>query len=97
MVQLLAGASERTVIGRFDRLAVLGDDAFGSVENTLAGYPPAPYYVGGILPISLAASRSGDYAITVRAGLKARSVELECLQHRTEPWGSQAADTLALR
>jgi hypothetical protein len=49
-----------------------------AVENTLGGYPPAPYYVGGILPVSLAALRSGAYAISVRTGPESGSVELVC-------------------
>jgi hypothetical protein len=48
------------------------------IENTLGGYPPAPYYVGGTLPVSLAALRSGAYSISVRAGPDASSVELAC-------------------
>jgi hypothetical protein len=52
--------------------------ALYAVENTLGGYPPAPYYVGGILPVSLAALRSGAYAISVRTGPEAGSVELAC-------------------
>ena len=49
-----------------------------AVENTLGGYPPAPYYVGGTLPVSLAALRSGTYCISVRTGSEAGSVELAC-------------------
>ena len=49
-----------------------------AVENTLGGYPPAPYYVGGILPVSLATLRSGAYAISVRTGPEAGNVELAC-------------------
>ena len=49
-----------------------------AVENSLGGYPPAPYYVGGILPVSLAALRSGAYAISVWTGPEAGSVELAC-------------------
>jgi hypothetical protein len=48
------------------------------VENTLGGYPPAPYYVGGTLPVSLAALRSRGYSISVRTGPDAGSVELVC-------------------
>jgi hypothetical protein len=49
-----------------------------AVESTLATYLPAPYYVGGILPISLATLRDGAHAITVRTGPEAGSVELAC-------------------
>jgi hypothetical protein len=49
-----------------------------AVENTLGGYPPAPYYVGGTLPVSLAALRSGTYSISVRTGPEAGGVELAC-------------------
>lgn len=49
-----------------------------AVENSLGGYPPAPYYVGGILPVSLAVLRSGAYAISVWTGPEAGSVELAC-------------------
>ncbi len=56
----------------------LGSAPLYAVENTLGGYPPAPYYVGGILPVSLAALRSGAYAISVRTGPEAGSVELAC-------------------
>jgi hypothetical protein len=56
----------------------LGSAPLYAVENTLGGYPPAPYYVGGILPVSLAALRSGAYAISVRTGSEAGSVELAC-------------------
>jgi len=56
----------------------LGSAPLYAVENTLGGYPPAPYYVGGILPVSLSALRSGPYAISVRTGPEAGSVELAC-------------------
>ena len=56
----------------------LGSVPLYAVENTLGGYPPAPYYVGGILPVSLAALRSGAYAISVWTGPEAGSVELAC-------------------
>lgn len=56
----------------------LGSAPLYAVENTLGGYPPAPYYVGGILPVSLAALRSGAYAISVWTGPEAGSVELAC-------------------
>ncbi|HWZ72850.1 MAG TPA: hypothetical protein VN326_15445 [Casimicrobiaceae bacterium] len=49
-----------------------------AVENTLGGYPPAPYYVGGTLPVSLAVLRSGTYSISVRTGPEAGGVELAC-------------------
>ena len=49
-----------------------------AVENTLAGYPPAPYYVGGTLSVSLASLRSGAHAIIVRTSPKAGSVEFAC-------------------
>jgi len=49
-----------------------------AVESTLATYLPAPYYVGGILPVSLATLRDGAHAITVRTGPDAGSVELAC-------------------
>jgi hypothetical protein len=56
----------------------LGSAPLYAVENTLGGYSPAPYYVGGVLPVSLAALRSGAYAISVRTGPEAGSVELAC-------------------
>ena len=49
-----------------------------AVESTLASYLPAPYYVGGIFPVSLASLRDGAHAITVRTGPEAGSVELAC-------------------
>jgi hypothetical protein len=49
-----------------------------AVESTLATYLPAPYYVGGIFPVSLATLRDGAHAITVRTGPEAGSVELAC-------------------
>src|SRR6202165_2846270 len=56
----------------------LGSAPLYAVENTLGGYPPGRYYVGGILPVSLAALRSSAYAISVRTGPEAGSVELAC-------------------
>ena len=49
-----------------------------AVESTLSTYLPAPYYVGGIFPVSLASLRDGAHAITVRTGPEAGSVELAC-------------------
>jgi hypothetical protein len=48
------------------------------IENTLGGYPPAPYYVGGTLHVSVAVLRSGGYFILVRTGPDAGSAELAC-------------------
>jgi hypothetical protein len=56
----------------------LGSAPLYAVENTLGGYPPGPYYVGGIVPVSLAALRSSTHAISVRTGPEAGSVELAC-------------------
>ena len=49
-----------------------------AVESTLASYLPAPYYVGGIFPVSLATLRDGAHAITVRTGPEAGNIELAC-------------------
>jgi hypothetical protein len=56
----------------------LGSAPLYAVENTLGGYPPAPYYLGGMLPVSLAALRSGAYCISVWTGPEAGGVELAC-------------------
>jgi hypothetical protein len=49
-----------------------------AVESTLASYLPAPYYFGGMLPVSLATLRGGAHAITVRAGADAGGAEIAC-------------------
>jgi hypothetical protein len=56
----------------------LGSVPLYALENTIGGYPPAPYYLGGILPVSLAALRSGGYCLSVWTGPEAGSVELAC-------------------
>jgi hypothetical protein len=48
------------------------------VESTLAAYLPAPYYVGGMLPVSLATLRGGAHAVTVRTGPEVGGAELAC-------------------
>ena len=49
-----------------------------AVENTLAGYLPAPYYVGGLLKISLETLLHDPHAIVVKTGPEAGGVELAC-------------------